>query len=186
MVRSGFFQPRTLNPNTPKAIFAVVRALQSFPKIGLHADWANGRNLAQIHSIRLQPTWGLHGATSDEPFALTWHPLASGGFSLQRVRDFHFSSSPIPRLKNRINDDQLWSFLGPYPGLRVATERDAGRFFLETTVAALDGSSLLSSGYGEDGLEKLNPDLESGQVASFGVDFESDIYVTLVGAVDFA
>lgn len=132
------------------------------------------------------PNWDYIGAVWVQPFHLSWDPIkgtlrigngryinrsvsvGNGGLSIRRVSKFRFASILIPRLRNRLNEDQVWSFFGPFVGLRIASSEEAKWFFIETQASNLDAASPLPSTFGVHGLEKFNPALERKLLDSFG------------------
>lgn len=116
-------------------------------------------------------------------FQLTWNPfrqelssgrgvgvrrrvaVGNGGLSLRRISAFRRASRLIPTLRNRINEDLIFSFFSPFVGIRVAKADFARRWFMETEARDWIAGSPMPSVAGFHALNKHNPQLEEAILA---------------------
>jgi len=116
-------------------------------------------------------------------FQMTWNPfrqelvsgrgvgirrrvaVGNGGLSLRRISAFRRASRLIPPLRNRINEDLVFSFFSPFVGIRVANAEFARQLFMETEARGWTVGSPLPSVAGVHALNKHNPQLEEAILA---------------------
>lgn len=116
-------------------------------------------------------------------FNLTWNPfrqsllpgrglglhrqvsVGNGGLSLRRISSFRRATRIIPTVRNRINEDLIFSFFAPLVGIRVAQTEYARRLFMESEACNWKSGSPLPDVAGLHGLNKFNPDLEEAILA---------------------
>lgn len=145
--------------------------------------------ICQTDAILLRPVSIDHNAMVDyvgapwkDPFTLTWNPLVgtlrhgsnwgvrkkvsvgNGGFSLRKVSSFARASVLLPRLKNQINEDLIWSYFGGSLGLKIATKEEARKFAAETE----SSNDQISDIYGVHALFEYNRNLENQILIKYG------------------
>lgn len=86
--------------------------------------------------------------------------VGNGGLSLRRVSKFRRATRLIPHNIHSANEDVVFSYFGPFVGLKVASLEVAGNLFSESSARSWQAGDPTPNVRGFHGLYRYNPRLE--------------------------